>query len=304
MVFVLIHVSDLFSFFPWSCHRQIWAQLIQHVRTQKFSFSDLRTKPEDASTGTFALQSQQQDKRRDRPQILSRLHFPPSHTRSRRKLLISPLQSSFTWNPFPFFPHLSVSPFCAMRACFLSIPAMFESIHPSFSILITPPQGLSAPPTESMLPSLLAPHRVGWQERRHRQQGVGRACQRVPPPRWVTGIRALLWSVYALYPSGRTLRRRGDSGPGGKVAPAIWRQRAGSTRPRGENKQVPRVLVLPLWPTSKQTECVSMCVCVPVQMKNLDSPTLNSTLFKDMDTCRAAAMERKRQTGRERDLLL
>lgn len=147
-----------------------------------------------------------------------------------------------------------------MRACFLSIPAMFESIHPSFSILITPPQGLSAPPTESLLPSLLAPHRVGWQERRHRQQGVGRACQRVPPPRWVTGIRALLWSVYALYPSGRTLRRRGDSGPGGKVAPAIWRQRAGSTRPRGENKQVPRVLVLPLWPTSKQ--CVSMWVCV------------------------------------------
>lgn len=33
-------------------------------------------------------------------------------------------------------------------------------------------------------------------------------------------------------------------------------------------------------------------------MKNLDSPTLNSTLFKDMDTCRAAVIENER--GRER----
>lgn len=30
---------------------------------------------------------------------------------------------------------------------------------------------------------------------------------------------------------------------------------------------------------------------LPVQMKNLDSPTLSSTLFKDMDTCRAAVKE-------------
>lgn len=30
-----------------------------------------------------------------------------------------------------------------------------------------------------------------------------------------------------------------------------------------------------------------------MQMKNLDSPTLNSTLFKDMDTCRAAVIEKE-----------
>lgn len=39
-------------------------------------------------------------------------------------------------------------------------------------------------------------------------------------------------------------------------------------------------------------------ICVPVQMKNLDSPTLNSTLFKDIDTCRAAVREQKRERGR------
>lgn len=33
-------------------------------------------------------------------------------------------------------------------------------------------------------------------------------------------------------------------------------------------------------------------------MKNLDSPTLSSTLFKDMDTCRAAVIENER--GREK----
>lgn len=40
-------------------------------------------------------------------------------------------------------------------------------------------------------------------------------------------------------------------------------------------------------------------ICVPVQMKNLDSPTLNSTLFKDIDTCRAAVRE-QRETEEER----
>lgn len=35
-------------------------------------------------------------------------------------------------------------------------------------------------------------------------------------------------------------------------------------------------------------------------MKNLDSPTLNSTLFKDMDTCRAAVIENKRGTEKYR----
>lgn len=39
---------------------------------------------------------------------------------------------------------------------------------------------------------------------------------------------------------------------------------------------------------------------VPVQMKNLDSPTLNSTLFKDMDTCRAAVTENVRGTEKDR----
>lgn len=38
---------------------------------------------------------------------------------------------------------------------------------------------------------------------------------------------------------------------------------------------------------------------VPVQMKNLDSPTLNSTLFKDIDTCRAAIREQKRDRERK-----
>lgn len=98
---------------------------------------------------------------------------------------------------------------------------------------------------------------------------------------------------------------------GGNVALAIWTHRTGSTCHHRKNKQVPPVLVLPLWPTSKHTECVSVYVCVcaahvPVQMKNLDSPTLNSTLFKDMDTWRAAAMEREREreTGKEGDLFL
>lgn len=43
---------------------------------------------------------------------------------------------------------------------------------------------------------------------------------------------------------------------------------------------------------------INSSVFVPVQMKNLDSPTLNSTLFKDMDTCSAAVMEKG---GRKRE---
>lgn len=52
--------------------------------------------------------------------------------------------------------------------------------------------------------------------------------------------------------------------------------------------------------TVQHKSCVTV---VPVQMKNLDSPTLNSTLFKDMDTCSAAVMEEEegqRKTERER----
>lgn len=135
------------------------------------------------------------EKRCNRHSILSRLHSPPSHTLTGWKLLISHLQSSPTWNPFSILPTFVSQPIFAMQVRFLSIPAMFESIHLCFSILTTPPQGLGAPPTEPLLPSLLAPHWVGWQERRHRQQGVGWACQRVLPPCWVTGIRALLWGA-------------------------------------------------------------------------------------------------------------
>lgn len=36
-----------------------------------------------------------------------------------------------------------------------------------------------------------------------------------------------------------------------------------------------------------------MYVVLPVQMKNFDSPTLNSTLFNDIDTCRAAIKEER-----------
>lgn len=202
-----------------------------------------------------------------------------------------------------------------MQACFLSIPAMFESIHLYFSILTTRPQGLGAPPTKSVLPSLLAPHRVGWQERRHRQRGMVWACQRVLPPCWVTGIRALLWSIYIPFredieEEGRQRPTGATAAHGGKVALAIWTHRTGSSHHHRENKQVLPVLVLPLWPTSKHAKCVCVCVCaclcvcaaqVPVQMKNLDSPTLSSTLFKDMDTCRAPATarkKRKKETGR------
>jgi len=32
-------------------------------------------------------------------------------------------------------------------------------------------------------------------------------------------------------------------------------------------------------------------------MKNLDSPTLNSTLFKEMDTCSVAGIEKERKDG-------
>lgn len=144
----------------------------------------------------FHHSSMTHKKQWDHHQILSHLHLPPSHTLSGWRLLISHLQSSFTWNPFLFFPHLSVCPFWQCKpAPFQSLPCLnpFTSIFPT---LATPPQRLSAPPTVSVLPLLLAPHWVGWQERRHRQQGVGWPCQRALPSCWVTGIRALLWSVF------------------------------------------------------------------------------------------------------------
>ena len=52
--------------------------------------------------------------------------------------------------------------------------------------------------------------------------------------------------------------------------------------------------------------CITCNICrekgdvLPVQVKNLDSPTLSSTLFNDMDTCRTAVEERERERERER----
>lgn len=70
----------------------------------------------------------------------------------------------------------------------------FDSIHLYFSTSpfcpfqhIRPPHPPDAPPSVSLLPWLLAPRWVGWQERRGGQQEVGRACQSVLPPYRATG---------------------------------------------------------------------------------------------------------------------
>lgn len=149
-----------------------------------------------------------------------------------------------------------------MQACFLSIAAMFESIHPYFPIFTTLPQGLGAPPTKLVLPPLLAPHWGGWQERRHRQQGVGCACQRVLPPCWVTGIRTLLWSVDI--PFREDTEEEGRQRPTG----ATWHS------PYGRIELVPLVITEKTnrchqyWfylcdlPPNIPSVCLCMCVCV------------------------------------------
>lgn len=96
---------------------------------------------------------------------------------------------------------------------------------------------------------------------------------------------------------------------GGNVALAIWRQRNGSTRHHGENKQVPGVPDLPLWPTSKHTECVCVCVCSTCTCADEELGLSNTQLYfvqgyGHLQGGCNGEKERERETRRERDLLL
>lgn len=82
------------------------------------------------------------------------------------------------------------------------------------------------------------------------QQGVGWACQRVQPPCWVTGIGAMLWSVYI--PFREDIEEEGQERPTGSMWHSPYgRHGTGSTRHQGENKETPQVLV---W-----HQCVYLC---------------------------------------------
>lgn len=199
------------------------------------------------------------EKRWDRHQILSHLHLPPSHTLTGWRLLISHLQSSFTWNPFPFFPHLSVCPFFAMQACSLSIPAMFESIHLYFSH----PRNTTIGPQFSSH-RVSTPHTVsytlsGLAGEKTQAAGGGLGLPESP----ATLLSHWHWgsAVECLY----TLQGGHWGGAGANhrvnMALAIWTAWKRFHSPlRG--KQTPQVLVLHLWPASKHTTSVCVCVCV------------------------------------------